>query len=608
TDSYSNPVPFASVGFTAQTGGSGATGNFGGSPTANSATGFDGIARSPFLTANTVAGAFQIAVYSLAGTVNLDMTNLPDVPSSLTATFGGGQSTTVATAFPSFLIGLVTDVYGNAVPGTSVTFTAPASGASAGFLSSGTNSETVITDGTGFATSSAVIANTVAGSYNVGAATGALTASYALTNNPGAAATMIISGGDGQSATINTAFSLPLSVSVTDSYGNAAVGAPVTFTPPGSGASGTFGGPATVNANASGVAVSPVFTANSTGGGYTVTATSTAGAAGFTMTNVNPVPIITLISPSSATAGDSGFTLTIGGANFVPGMQVSWTGQANLNAVVGTSTSATVAVPASYIAAPGTPSVNVINPGPGGGTGAGPLTFTVNPGTVVTNLNESGPGSLRDIIANAPAGSTITFGVSGTITLTSGVIGINKNLTINGPGAAALTISGNGASRIFDVYGSTLTISGLRLTQGRASGPGGEDGGAIYVFGGATLNVSNSQFNNNSASGNPCCEKGGAIFSVGVVNITGSSFISNTAVQMASAVAAWPTGVSLSITNSCLLNNTGAGNYAVSSSVTTTISGNWWGDPGGPGANGVNNSLPTDSAPAAGPISGVPGC
>ncbi len=608
TDAYSNPVPFVPVTFTAQTGGSGATGLFGASPTANSATGFDGIASAPFLTANTIAGAFQIAVTSPAGAVNLDMTNLPDVPAALTATFGGGQSATVGTAFANFLIAQVTDTYGNGVPAVNVTFTAPGSGVSAGFLGSGTNSETIASDSTGYATSSAVIANTISGGYTITATAGAFSAPYALTNTAGAPASMAITGGNGQSAVINTAFGANLSVNVVDTYGNPAAGAPVTFTAPGSGASGSFSGPNPVSTDGSGNATSPPFTANDTAGAYTVTATSGAALANFNLTNLNPVPTLTLISPASAVAGSGGFTLTVTGAGFVPGMQVTWSGQANLAATVSLPTSATVSVPAGYISLPGVATIGLVNPAPGGGLAAGTLTFTINPSTVVTTLADSGPGSLRQIITDAPPGSTITFGVSGTITLTSGAIGINKNLTISGPGAGVVSVSGNNADRIFDINGAgtTVAISGLRFTNGY--GPSGLDAGAIYVHLGTIVSINTSQFDNNQASGAPCCEKGGAIFSEGALTITNSSFISNYAGQMASAVAAWPTGTSLSITNSCLLNNTGAGNYAVSSSVPTTISGNWWGNPGGPGAGGVNNSIPTDSAPASGPIGGVPGC
>jgi hypothetical protein len=411
---------------------------------------------------------------------------------------------------------------------------------------------------------------------------------------------MSATGGSGQSVLISTAFPTPFSVTVTDAFGNINAGVPVTFSAPGSGASGTFGGLATVNTNGAGSATSPSFTANGTAGAYSVTATSGAASTTFSLTNLNPGATLTSINPSSITAGSGGFALTLGGAGFVPGMQVTWTGQVNLTATVGSATSATVNIPASYIAAPGTPSVNVTNPGPGGGTAAGPLTFTITaPPTVVTSLADSGPGSLRQIVADALPGSTITFSVSGTITLTSGVIGINKNLTINGPGASSLVISGNNASRIFDIGGVTVNLSGLRFTQGVAGGPGDSDGGAIYLFGGVT-NITYSQFDANTAlGGGSCCRKGGAIFSTGVLNIDHSGFYNNQAGNSSNAVHAWPTGTSLSITNSCFVGNTGAF-YAVESGVTTTINGNWWGS--------GNTSSPPDSAPAAAPIPGVPGC
>jgi len=85
----------------------------------------------------------------------------------------------------------------------------------------------------------------------------------------------------------------------------------------------------------------------------------------------------------------------------------------------------------------------------------------------VTNTNDSGAGSLRQAIADAAAGDTISL-APGTITLTTGELVINKDLTISGPGSGKLTIQRSTAGgtpefRIFNVTSSTgtITISGL---------------------------------------------------------------------------------------------------------------------------------------------------
>ena len=67
---------------------------------------------------------------------------------------------------------------------------------------------------------------------------------------------------------------------------------------------------------------------------------------------------------------------------------------------------------------------------------------TVAPVTLeVTNGSDDGPGSLRQAIRDATPDSTIEFTFTGTISLTSDELLIDKNLTIMGPGSSMLTIS-----------------------------------------------------------------------------------------------------------------------------------------------------------------------
>ncbi len=100
---------------------------------------------------------------------------------SLAVRSGTPQSTIVGTAFPVALAAMPRDAGGRAVPGTSVTFTAPSGGAS-GLFAGGQAMVRVLADALGVATAPALTANIAAGSYSVVASTGAQSASFALTN------------------------------------------------------------------------------------------------------------------------------------------------------------------------------------------------------------------------------------------------------------------------------------------------------------------------------------------------------------------------------------------------------------------------------------------
>src|SRR5690606_11356783 len=81
----------------------------------------------------------------------------------------------------------------------------------------------------------------------------------------------------------------------------------------------------------------------------------------------NPIPATTSLTPTSATAGGPGFTLTVNGSNFIAGSVVRWNG-ANRATTFVSATQLQAAIPASDIATAGTATVTVVNPAPGGGT------------------------------------------------------------------------------------------------------------------------------------------------------------------------------------------------------------------------------------------------
>ena len=107
---------------------------------------------------------------------------------------------------------------------------------------------------------------------------------------------------------------------------------------------------------------------------------------------------------------------------------------------------------------------------------------------VVTNTANSGAGSLRDTLAAAASGETITFSLvlPATIALSS-ELPITRSVTINGPGANYLTIS-NATGRVLnlDTAGKTVVVSGVHLSGQNPSG----DGGAIINNGGDLTIVS----------------------------------------------------------------------------------------------------------------------
>ena len=164
-----------------------------------------------------------------------------------------------------------------------------------------------------------------------------------------------------------------------------------------------------------------------------------------------------------------------------------------------------------------------------------------NTSDVVDGLIGEGQLSLREAIqiANDRDGfDSITFApdVRGTITLTGSELEVTDSIEIVGPGAGLLTLDANNDSRVFffgDVLdASEFSVSGLTLINGDALSSGGieDHGGAILFFdafgqgGEDSLQISNVVINNSSAA------VGGGLRSVlGSLDISNTTFSNNEA-------------------------------------------------------------------------------
>ena len=192
----------------------------------------------------------------------------------------------------------------------------------------------------------------------------------------------------------------------------------------------------------------------------------------------------------------------------------------------------------------------------------------VSAATITVNSPaDSGSGSLRDAITTASSGDTINFSITGTITLTSGVLSISKNLTITGPGATSLTVSGNNASQVFNISGGTVNISGLTVSNGNNST--GYGGG---IYNNATLTLTNVTISGNSAT-----EYGGGIQNDATLTLTNVTISGNTTAGYGGAIQNDDTATLTDVTisgNSATEYGGGIQNDATLTLTNVTISGN----------------------------------
>jgi hypothetical protein len=169
--------------------------------------------------------------------------------------------------------------------------------------------------------------------------------------------------------------------------------------------------------------------------------------------------------------------------------------------------------------------------------GAAAQAVTVSPTTLAdeTTANACGPPasncSLRNAIASAEGtpGGTVVMPASlpGTYTLSHGALEITGDLTITGPGAGTVSISGGGASQLISIPAAATiaAISGVALDDGSLTGLASA-GGAVRNSG--TLTLTNVTVNGNSVVTGPGgAPSGGAIASSGHLTVIGCNFSDN---------------------------------------------------------------------------------
>jgi len=168
-----------------------------------------------------------------------------------------------------------------------------------------------------------------------------------------------------------------------------------------------------------------------------------------TVSQGNPVPAITAISPASVMSGSStDINLTVNGTNFVAGSFVRLD-DTDLQTAFVSGTTLNAVIPATRLSSAGTFHVSVFNPLPGGGTSAS-LGFTVIASTQAT------PAITAISPITAAPGSVFIMAVTGT----------------NLGGATAAVFSGGGITATIGPGGTATSLSlRVTVTTGAEAGP-----------------------------------------------------------------------------------------------------------------------------------------
>jgi len=260
-DAGGNPVAGASVTFTVSGGGGSLTG---GTQLTNAA----GLATVGSWTLGTIAGPNTLTASALGVTpVVFTATGLAGAAATIVKVAGDLQSAIVNTIVSTAPQVRIVDQFGNSVSGTTVSAVTSGGGSVV--------NATPVSDSSGIASVGGWRLGTLVGANAVKVSGTGLAGSpitFTATGLVDVASQMVAFAGDGQSALIGSAVSINPAARVSDQYGNAIGGVPVTFTISLGG--GSIGPPSTVTTDTAGIARSPTWTLG-LAGLNTLTATAT---------------------------------------------------------------------------------------------------------------------------------------------------------------------------------------------------------------------------------------------------------------------------------------------------------------------------------------------
>jgi len=440
TDQFGNPVSGVAITFAVASGGGVATG-------LNQTTNASGLASVGSWTLGNTAGTNTLTAQATGlTTVTFTATGNPGNASQMALSGGNNQTGTAGAALATAVSVLVTDNLGNPVSGVTVGWAANNGGGMAP-ASSATNAS-------GIASSTWTL-GPGAGAQTATGSVGGLAGSpvtFSATATADVAASIAVSAGNAQTATVNTNVATAPAALVTDQFGNPVSGVSVTFAVTGGGGSvtgpnqttnasgiatvtswrlGTTAGANSLSATAAGVATPAAFTATGTAGAATQIAVNAGNGQSATVnTAVATAPSVLVRDAFNNPVSGVGVTFAVTGG----GGSVTGPNQTTNGSGVATVTSWTL------------------------GTIAG-----------TNNLSATSAG-----LTGSPVGFTAT-GTAGAATTMTLNAGSGQSATVN------TSVATNPSVRITDQFGNN--VSGTIVTWARTAG-----NGTINCGAGATTN------------------------------------------------------------------------------------------------------------------------